>query len=141
MSSHSKQIGPRMFHVVEHGREFIEAAVVFRGEPTIRQFDVVPGSLGATMATAKQWQEEHYDELKTTYKRDYNRKKERADFERKLQADIQASKEEAFERMLTRVTHNDAVVRAAKDDVRRVLAFYGPALFDRVLYVPPFQWI
>lgn len=141
MSSHSKQIGPRMFHVVEDGREFIEAAVVFRGEPTIRQFDVVPGSLGATMAEAKQWQQDHYHELKTTYKRDYMKAKHRRTFEAKVEADLQASKDEAFERMLTRVTHNDAVVRAAKDDVRRVLAFYGPALMDRVLYVPPFQWI
>lgn len=141
MSSHSKQIAPRMFHVVENGREFIEAAVVFRGEATIEQFDITPGGIVEVMARAKQWQVEHYDHLKREYKRDYNRKKERADFDRKLQADIQASKDEAFERMLARVTHNDAVVRAAKDDVRRVLASYGPALIDRVMYVPPFQWI
>lgn len=130
-----------MFHVVEDGREFIEAAVVFRGEATIEQFDVMPGTLVKVMARAKQWQADHYHELKTTYKRDYMKAKHRRTFEAKVEADIQASKDEAFERMLTRVTHNDAVIRAAKDDVRRVLAFYGPALMDRVMYVPAFQWI
>lgn len=141
MSSHSKAIAPRMFHVVENGREFIEAAVVFRGEATIEQFDVMPGGLVEVMAKAKQWQVEHYLELKTTYKRDYMKAKHRRTFEAKVEADIQATKDAAFERMLARVTHNDAVLRAAKDDVRRVLAFYGPALIDRVMYVPAFQWI
>lgn len=141
MSSHSKAIAPRMFYVVENGREFIEAAVVFRGEATIEQFDVTPGGLVEVMAKAKQWQAEHYHELKTTYKRDYMKAKHRRTFEAKVEADIQASKDASFERMLARVTHNDAVVRAAKDDVRRVLALYGPALMDRVMYVPAFQWI
>lgn len=141
MNSHSKEIARRMFHVIEDGREFIEASVVFRGEPTIRQFDVVPGSLGTTLATAKQWQSDHYEELKSQFKRDYNKKAREEKFAAAVEEVFEQTKADAFERMVARVTHNDSIVRAAKDDVRRVWQSYGPALVERVMYVPAFQWI
>lgn len=141
MNSRSKEIGRRMFHVVEDGREFIEVSVLHQKQITTRQFDVEPGNLVEVIQTAKRWQETYFRELNLEYKRRHHREKHVRDFAAALEADINASKAQAFDRMVARVTHNDAVVRAAKDDVRRVLAFYGPALLDRVLYVPSFQWI
>ncbi|CAB4141894.1 hypothetical protein UFOVP422_43 [uncultured Caudovirales phage] len=141
MSCRSKEIARRIFHIVEDGREFIEVSVVHRKDVTTKQFDVTPGTLVEVLTTAKRWQESHLRELQLEYKRQHYREKHRRQFEAKLEASITANKAEAFSKMVARVTHNDAVVKAAAQDVRNVLAFYGPALVDRVLYVPSFQWI
>ena len=141
MISHSKQIANKMFLVTEDGRTFIEAAIVHKGNVYKAEFDVVEGSLTKVMTTARNWQVSRRKELELELKRRRNRERHAARVEAETAAELEVMESDAFDKMVIRITHNHNVINAARNDVRGVWARYGPALIDRVLYVPSFQWI
>ena len=141
MNSHSKPIANKMFLVTEDARTFIEAAIVHKGNVYRAEFDVVEGTLTKVMTSARNWQVSRRKELELELKARRNRERHAARVEAETAAVMQEIRADAFDKMVVRITHNDNVITAARNDVRGVSARCGPALIDRVLYVPSFQWI
>lgn len=104
------------------------------------QFDVLPGGFVEAMEKVKAWR--HEMKLKAERMRHHhNKDARRSAYTRAKKEAVKQEREAQKQSQIAREIYNATVVEAARQDVARVWASYGPALDEHRYRVSDFQWI
>jgi hypothetical protein len=103
------------------------------------QFDVLPGGLLEAMEQARAWWKRKDLDMHAARKRRNTATRRELRIRGEMRA-VEAHVAQTIESQIEREIHNGSVVEAARQDVARVWARYGPALDAHRYRTSDFQW-
>ena len=103
------------------------------------QFDVLPGGMLEAMEQARAWYRRKDLDMHAARKRRNTETRREVRIRGEMRA-VEEHRAQSIESQIEREIHNGSVVEAARQDVARVWALYGPALDEHRYRTSDFQW-